>query len=478
MCKIRFINSRYSYIVEALTGYFQSFFPPFALIWGVMLSKRLSVSTHPFKTIAISSFCYYFVNLYWISFALTVEIEKFWWAIPIPLLFFASCCTFFSTLTAFWARSPLLFALSWAVLEWIRSWIFTGFPWGFVGHGFLDSGLSPLFAIAGVYPLTFLSKYFDRFTKSFIVFWLLIVSVGFFNFQENTLSEKKIRMVQPCISQETKWLIGRGEENFQNILSLLQTNDPLVKAIILPECVFTFYFEDFPERLELLKNSLKNDQLLITGAPRRNWDFTHTDYNSKTSLFIINNQGIVLDFYDKAHLIPFGEYVPFRSYLPNLAKITFGEKDYHPGIGPRIMTIPGLGNFHPIICYESAFTHEIRPKDKRGDFIILITNDAWFGKSIGPWQHLNLARIRAIEHGLPIIRVSNTGISAIINAYGKLISQIPLGVSDAIDVYLPTSKSETLYGQYMGLEKWVMIILLIGLMIDLILRKFKHARRK
>jgi apolipoprotein N-acyltransferase len=150
------------------------------------------------------------------------------------------------------------------------------------------------------------------------------------------------------------------------------------------------------------------------------------------------------NFYDKTHLLPFGEYLPkiIKYAFPNLSKITHGKKEYTPGIGPKNIALPGLPSFNPVICYESIFEHEIAT-DKRADFILVITNDAWFGDSWGPAQHFYQARVRAIEEGLPLIRVANTGKTAVVDARGRVLQDLPMNAPGVLVTSLPLQTRKT-----------------------------------
>lgn len=471
MCKKSILNSKFSFLLEIGIGLLQSFFSPIGLLWVFIFTQRLSLENSiksRLKTAWVSSFCYYLSTLYWVSFALGVEIDKFWWLVPVALFVLPGYVSIFPAISSLWWRRG--FPVAWICLEWIRGWIFTGFPWGLVGHLWLDTPLIQAVSWAGVPFLSFICV--TTLSWNGIKKWSLI-PLALLSYlipqSPNTFFDQKIRIVQPNVEQEEKWDKATYEQRFSNLLSLAKSEDPLVKSIAMPETALTFFLEDFPERVERLKDIIPKNGYLLTGGVRRHIDRNDIDYKLRTSLLALDKNAKLVGFYDKNHLIPFGEYLPsiLRLAFPKLSKITFGERDYTQGTGPSNISLPGIPSFHPIICYESAFSHEIT-SEKRADFILLITNDAWFGKSIGAKQHLDLARIRAIEQGMSVVRSANTGISALINPKGNILNSIPLGQKGAIDVFIPKPTPQTFYAKYMHLENYIMIFLSIMLIITLI----------
>jgi apolipoprotein N-acyltransferase len=161
----------------------------------------------------------------------------------------------------------------------------------------------------------------------------------------------------------------------------------------------------------------------------------------------IDDRGVVLGSSDKFHLVPFGEYVPFRSIL-KFSKITQGMTDFSAGRGPRTMRIDGLPPFSPLICYEVIFPGAVVDRADRPDWLLNVTNDAWFGISSGPHQHFASARMRAVEEGLPLVRAANTGISGVVDGYGRLVARLGLGQEGVVDAPLPPSLSPTIFSRW------------------------------
>jgi apolipoprotein N-acyltransferase len=375
-------------------------------------------------------------------------------------------------MSALWfdRKSPYLFCLSFVALEWVRGWIFTGFPWGLVGHLWLDTHVMQLAAWTGVFPLSFFILWGVWHLKPFIIAVILTLPLLFLPF-ENTFFDEKVRLVQPNVRQEDKWDYSKEDERFHALMDLSKTKDPKVKAVILPETAFTFFLSDFPQRSFFIQDSIPKDGYFLVGSVRKA-NQNAENFDLRTSLLALDNNMQILDFYDKTHLVPFGEYLPLhiRTFFPGIAKITHGNRSYTPGSGSKNIFLKGFPSFNPLLCYESIFPEEIVTHD-RANFILIITNDAWFGNSVGPKQHLDLARIRAIEQGLGVVRVANTGISGVIDPKGRVLEFIPLGEKGAIDTSIPKPLPQTFYSKYMYLEKYVMY----GLWVFLI---FMYLRKR
>jgi apolipoprotein N-acyltransferase len=179
------------------------------------------------------------------------------------------------------------------------------------------------------------------------------------------------------------------------------------------------------------------------------------------SLFAIGKGGEVVAAYDKRHLVPFGEYVPFRRFFPFLSAVAAGD-DFAVGQGAAVLTVGGLPPFRPLICYEGIFAHEIASAGQpRAQWLLNITNDAWFGISPGPYQHFEMARLRAVEQGVPLIRVANTGLSGVVDAMGRVTHLIPLGQEGVEDVLLPQPlPTAPLYGRAPAwpVQLWIGVI--------------------
>jgi len=236
-----------------------------------------------------------------------------------------------------------------------------------------------------------------------------------------------------------------------------------VTHVLWPETAIPFLLNESPEALQLLATVVAPGGYLLTGAPRSDNDGKVRGRDGRrpiwNSLFVIDHEGRVRATYDKAHLVPFGEYLPFHDVLPLLSD-TIGRGSFAAGKGPQTISLPGLPPFAPIICYEVIFTGAVVPARQRPEWLLNITNDSWFGHSAGPFQHLVSARLRSVEEGLPMVRVANTGISAVIDPYGRVTAEIGIDLPGSMDQALPVALSATLYARF-GLSGWCLLLAMV-----------------
>jgi apolipoprotein N-acyltransferase len=350
------------------------------------------------------------------------------------------------------AIRPILFAASWTLVLWLREWLMTGFPWNPVANIAMPfPALANSMSLWGALGLTFMivgliagavelgnrnrepgiGKY-----APFVVFSaLLIVGIvcGYGNIRRSeALSSESpvIRIVQPAFSQEQKashsreQAIANAEENMRKIADM--ANRPPVDdrtapdIIIFPETAHPFVIMQGMDELALAREL---GRPVITGAT--SWN-NGRFYNS---MIVAGADGKIQRIYSKSHLVPFGEYRPFGDIIPTPGQLSSGD-------GPEAIGVLST-NFVPAICYEIIFSDSLIPSPEPAlhdpDFIANITNDAWFGKTPGTYQHLDMARRQAIESGLPVVRANYSGISAFIAADGQVISSLPIGVSDVLD---------------------------------------------
>jgi apolipoprotein N-acyltransferase len=420
------------------------------------------------------AFGHFASGLYWISISLFVDITRFWWLLPFSIslipaamaLYVAISCYFYcKIIDKFQIKDKIikifLFALLWVIFEILRSILFTGLPWNLIGYSFLFWNLMPQIASKiGIYGLSFIAIIFfttpyfcyenDLKKKKNIIYllfcaFLLIFMVifGYFQINNNKITEKsaKIRLIQPNIKQEDKW---SEEERYKSFLKNItySKGDFMEKSgqkpdyIIWSEASVPYILgHDRKFLLDEISQIIPQNSLLITGAIRAKYDDQSVE-EIFNSLFIIDSNTKIIDHYDKSHLVPFGEYIPFAKFLPFLSKITYGSLDFSSGDGNKSLKLNNNISFSPLICYEIIFPWKIIDKNNRPDFLINITNDAWFGVSSGPYQHLDMARMRAIENQIPVIRTANTGITAIIDKNGRLLDKISLNKAGKLDFQL------------------------------------------
>ncbi len=284
------------------------------------------------------------------------------------------------------------------------------------------------------------------FIIALLIFLLILSLYGQNKIKNNKLIDKnyKIRIVQANIRQDLKWDPIKMHDNIVSHINLSRNNNHDIDMVIWSEASIPYYVYNDKRLINFLNNAISEKSVLISGGLRKN---NEQIYNS---FFAINNSAII-DYYDKQHLVPFGEYVPLKKYIPFISKITNGAQDFSRGLENKIIKINNI-SITPLICYEVIFSRYSRFTNiKNTDLIINVTNDGWFGNSNGPYQHLAMAQMRAIEFSRPLIRVANTGISAYIDPNGIIKNKLPLNYKGHIDVNLKTSNKNTFFNKIINL---------------------------
>ena len=381
-----------------------------------------------------------------------------------------------------------LFAGLFGALEWLRGHLFTGFPWNLLGYIWVDTlpvlqsvslvGIYGLtlytFLIAGL-PYLFLSG--EPLSKVSKIAGLLIIfsfggSVlwGYDRLQEKSVpTDTVVRLVQPNIKQTDKWRPELMDQHFETLVELSSmpssklpsATQPHSRAkspsvILWPETAIAFFDTVSLRRFEAeISNFVPEEGVLITGI----LDFGR-GAQGETKMFnrlsVFNNQAAVIETYDKHHLVPFGEYLPFEKYLP-FNPIASNGQSFTRGRGVRTIWLDGIPQFSPLICYEAIFPGAVaETMIDAPAWLLNITNDGWYGTTTGPFQHLAITQTRAVEEGVPLVRVANTGISAMVDSYGQLVDKIPLETKGVIDVALPSTAS-TLYAVFGDVLFFVMV---------------------
>jgi len=411
---------------------------------------------------------FFAAGLYWVSFALLVEADKFAWLIPIAIAGFAFGFGLFPALCALAARitpgplaaKALVLAGSWTVLEWVRSWLLTGFPWNPLGSSWLFSEtLAQGAAVAGVLGLSFLAALVAVVPGALADGgragrWLaggaalLCVALGagglhrLGNAHVGVHEGVRLRLVQPNIRQAEKWLPELRDRHMENQLDLStrppKEGDPAPTHVIWSETAAPFFLANHVPWRRQVAAAAPAGGLVVTGAPRSFLvgQGPGRKVHVANSLLAIDGGAEVVAAYDKFHLVPFGEYVPLADWLP-LEGIAHGAGGFTPGPGPRTLDLPGLPPVSPLICYEIIFPGQVTDGAGRAQWLLNLTNDAWYGKTAGPHQHFASARLRALEQGVPVVRVAGSGISGIIDAYGRVRAYLPLGERAFLDGDLP-----------------------------------------
>jgi len=431
-------------------------------------------------------FGFFLFGLYWISYALLVDEDLFGWLVPFAVTLIPAILALYigvlTTLVHKLRKNTYMLTTSfialWVLFEIIRTTLFTGFPWLALGYSLSNYisliqsaslfgvfGLSFLLLLIITTPFILLSECKNNNPSTLIyVFCCFLIFTLNFSYGKWILKNAKreflpysVRVVQPNIAQSIKWDKYYRYLNLQKTIDLSRSGSKEVQTyIIWPEATVLYSMNDKSTR-DLIKTIIPENSYLITGGIRDKKN--PTQY--WTSLFMLNHDGEIVDHYDKMHLVPFGEYIPFRDILPfSIKKITHGFLDYNNGTNAKIIKPPnGMPSFRGLICYESFFAQELLVDAQRPDFLLNITNDAWYRDSPGPYQHFDITKFRAIEYGIPMIRSANTGISAIISPYGEILQQLPLNKEGFIISQLPKQrKNKTLYNLYGNTPLFILLI--------------------
>jgi apolipoprotein N-acyltransferase len=276
--------------------------------------------------------------------------------------------------------------------------------------------------------------------------------------------------MQPNLQQDVKFNYSAKQQVMQKYLALSDrasgpqsTGVRDASILIWPESAFPFFLTREADAMAQIADLLPKGTVLITGAVRVPDDTPagRPVTRAYNSIYVIDHDGSVLSVYDKTHLVPFGEYLPFQNWMERLgfSQLTKVQGGYIAGARRRPLDIPNAPRALPLICYEAIFPGKVAEGDERAGWIINLTNDGWFGISPGPYQHLQQARLRAIEEGLPVVRAANTGISAVIDPLGRIVAQLGLGIEGVLDANLPSAIAPTIYARYPNIPAATLLLI-------------------
>lgn len=369
-------------------------------------------------------------------------------------------------------RRLVLLAILWTVAEWLRGHVFTGYPWNPLGHVWafatpLLQGAS-LFGVYGLGTLTFaiLAAPVAGWRAALVALGLVgLAGVGGQSLMpppDTGPAGPMIRIVQPNIPQSEKWSPKDRAQQFQKLIDLSRrAGFDRMAAIAWPETAVPFAVQPGSNALSAMAAAAPPNGYLLAGAARATADFGQV-WNS---LLAIDRSGTIAASYDKVHLVPFGEYIPFHKEWPPISGLV-GRNSFETGGSFVSLSLAGLPPFSPTICYEAIFPGEVTGPGARPSWLLNVTNDAWFGTSSGPYQHLTSARLRAVEEGLPMIRAANTGVSAVIDSYGRILASLDMEREGVVDHALPSPRAATLYSRW-GDWTVLALLLLLGLAIGI-----------
>ncbi|MEZ5931446.1 MAG: apolipoprotein N-acyltransferase [Alphaproteobacteria bacterium] len=504
---------RRSFVASWLAGAASALaLPPLHLLPGLLgfalwllLLNRVRHRREAFLTGWWFGLGYFVVGLYWIAIAFFTDAEKFGaLALPAVLLLCAVMAVFPAIAAlAFHLLRPrhplaqaLALAVAWILGEWLRAQFLWGFPWNLIGYVWIAVlPIGQMAAYVGVYGLGLVAVLAGSLWitalaldgrarwsgPGFAVAMLAVLfAAGSLRLSGGLSGEQagvRLRLVQANIDQFHKWDPALRADSFRRHLDL-SARPPAAGAaapsvIVWPETASAYVLDEDAVAREVIAEVTPKGGHVITGFNR--FDLDGEPKRAWNSLAALDDRGEIEAVYDKHRLVPFGEFLPWRSVLSRigLKKITEGSIDFQPGEGPLTLAVDDLPAFSPLICYEAIFTAEVTPDDSRPDWLLNITNDAWFGHSSGPYQHLAMARMRAIEEGLPLVRSANTGISAVVDPFGRLLASLDLGEAGVLDSALPKPLAEPpLYARHplLAILSTVAILLMTIFMIEKLLK--------
>ena len=426
------------------------------------------------------------VGMHWIFYPFLVDPVEHAWQIPFVAVLFPGGLALFIALAGALTASlrarngarVVIFAVCYGIAEWLRGHLFTGLPWNLPAYGW-GASLAVLqsASLVGAYGLSFLTILFGASLAEllarprrvllplsmsciFVLVWLG-GEVRLIETPTLMLANVNLRVVQPNIPQDEKYRREFVRRNWQRLVDLsIKPPRPAGAIIVWPEAAPPVLLQSAPDALDQIAAITRPYNVLITGNQRRTFDSAHNPifYNS---LYIFGHGGQLLSTYDKFHLVPFGEFMPFEATLRELGitRLVDFPGSFAAGDGPHTYRLPGVPDVGPLICYEILFPGAVIG-ERRPQWLVNVTDDSWFGPWAGPQQHLLAARVRAIEEGMPVVRSANTGISAVIDPLGRVLVALGLDQMGEIDSPLPRALAMPLYARFGDIG--FVLLLLIG----------------
>ena len=440
-------------------------------------------------------FGYFVAGLWWVGNAMLVDLQKYAWAMPFAILLLPAGLALFYGVAAALAR-PLwsdgigriaALAAAFAIVEWLRGFVLTGFPWNAVGYAAMPVpflmqsvavvgmvGMNALAVFAFSLPAT-LAAPKARLLPMLALAGLLAAHAGFglarLEFASPAAGEAlAVRVVQPSIQQSEKWDRTLRDRIFSTYLEMSarppESGASRPQLILWPETSVPFLFQQRPDALVALGELIGQDQTLLAGAVRLEGE-SPADPSARfyNSVVAINAAGVVHDAVDKVHLVPLGEFVPFEALLSRLGitklvelpgGFSAGGKRHSIEVAPGVRAVP-------YVCYEVIFPGLAAAESADAQLIVNVTNDAWFGYSPGPYQHLRQAQVRAVEAGKPLLRAANNGISAAVDPFGRILDALELDGVGVMDVSVPLAPADGWSAARPELFGWLAVALLASL---------------
>ncbi|MGN6515267.1 MAG: apolipoprotein N-acyltransferase [Rhizomicrobium sp.] len=456
----------------------------------VLLIDGAALEPRPLRSAALTGWAFGFgqflVGLYWVGYAFLVDAADHLWQLPFIALILPGGLALFIALAAAvavsgwregWPRACLL-AACYAAAEWLRGNVLTGFPWDVPGYGWGASlAILQSASVIGIYGLSLLTILLGAslaflFVPERAKHWpmhaaltvlLFVIWAGGALRLATVVPDVpgvRLRLVQPNVPQQDKYIPSMRAQHWRELMDLsLAKNGPPPTHIIWPEAAPPFLLARNGPALDDIAFLTSNNSVLMTGAVRVEVS-PGQEPRFFNSFYIFGRGGQLLHTYDKFHLVPFGEYVPAFLRKLGLSNVVNIPGSFGFGSGPQTFSVPGAPPVGPLICYEILFPGEVTAKNRPG-WLVNVTDDSWFGppSSSGPYQHLLIARVRAIEEGLPVARAANTGISAVIDPMGRIVAELGSGKLGVLDSRLPRALPETIFARF---GEWGFLLLLIG----------------
>jgi len=437
-------------------------------------------------------FGYFLAGLYWLGYAFLVDAATFGWLLPFAVIGLPAILAIYTAAGValarlLWQRGAvriLALAVCLTATEWLRGHAFTGFPWNAFGYAF--TAPLALAQVAGLWGLTFIAiavtaspaTLFDQNAKKrrpllpltlAVLTLAALGSVGAVRLARiptRLVEGVHLRIMQPNLQQDVRFNYAAKQEVVDRYLTLsARPGLDQVTHLIWPESPFPFFLTREADAFARIAQALPPNTLLFTGAMRLADPDNPAQSGVYNSIYVIDHQGAIRAVYDKVHLVPFGEYLPFEEILERIGLQTLTEQrgGFLAGDRQRPVTLPGAPSVLPLICYEIIFPGELSAGESRANsrpgWIVNVTNDGWFGNSSGPYQHLQQARVTAVEEGLPVVRAANTGISAVIDPLGRIVASLPLASEGVLDAPLPRSIGAPIYARFGDLPAAVLILI-------------------
>ena len=459
---------------------------------------------------AVAGWCfgfgYFLAGLYWVGYAFLVDAKTFGWLLPVAVAGLPAYLAIYTGLGVaaarlIWVRGPsrvLALAAMLTGAEWLRGHLLSGFPWNTFGYALTQPlVLAQSVSLVGIWSLTFLCIAIcaspavladdpqdtphpyraPMIGLAILAAFTVYGAVRLWTHPTTYVSGVNLRIMQPNLQQDQKFNYAAKAEVMARYLRLSdRATGPQsgglrdITHLIWPEAAFPFFLTREPDALAQISSLLKPGTELITGAVRAAPSATAQSPRAYNSVYVIDPDGSIQGIYDKVHLVPFGEYLPFQRVLERLGlqQLTKQVGGFLSGDRRRAMDVPHAPKMLPLICYEAIFPGAAVHPGERPGWLVNLTNDGWFGISTGPYQHFQQARVLAIAEGLPLVREANTGISAVIDPVGRIINALPLGVEGVLDSKLPNAIEPTyvlIFGNY------ILILFLIVSLIAVVRRR-------